>query len=228
MADIYEITRRQLYILIAAASILSILLIILGFVLGRTIVLPERIPAPVTITEDNYDSVENSEIKGLKKSNQGTSSKKPFVDEEGLGFYDKLKVDDEKPAEKETVNISKPLAETIPSKSPEKTEVTTTKKVPPTPTPDLFTLAGPNFKKAYAVQVSSVKRKSYAEETKKKLEKTGFPVYISKIKFNTGIVNYRVRVGPYLNQEAAVKIREEIRKKHHLSPFVKTVNDGKK
>jgi len=231
MADIYEITRRQLYILVGAGTVVSILLIMLGFVLGRNFVMPEQFSSAREIAGisslESSDENMSEEIKKLRISNDGRSSEKPFVNDEGLSFYEKLKVDTSKDIEEEKTEKTKTETGTKVEINQKFTEA----KLPvPTPSPvaDPYATAKPDFKKAYVVQVSSVKRKEYAEETLAKLQKLGYPAYISKIKFKTGIVNYRARVGPYSNRATADKIAARIRKQRHNSPLVMTVKNGER
>lgn len=232
MADIYEITRRQLYILVAAATVLSIILVIFGFVLGRNIVIPQRLPSPVVYSGQGSDPLADEAVQNLRVANTTTSSAKPFVDDEGLSFYETLDVgENTKDGKRSSVTTEQTLEETRKQARQSVNTETTVSSVPtvkPTPTPDLLELTGDTFKKAYVVQVSSVKRKAFADETVTKLKKKGFPAYISKIKFNTGIVNYRVRVGPFVHQKGANQIGEKIRKEMHLSPLVMTIRNSKK
>ncbi|MCD4655128.1 SPOR domain-containing protein [bacterium] len=232
MAEIYEISRRQFYVLIAVAILLSVLLVMLGFVLGRNIILPDRFPTTDELTSNiSKDGTVSEEIKNLRQSTKDDSSKDPFVEDEGLSFYTKLNIEsDADSATDKTITIEKSFSEAEKERKDNrrKPSVSDVPLATPSPTPNPFATAKADFKKAYIVQVSSVKKKVYADETLKKLLKLNYPAYISKIRFNTGIVNFRVRVGPYTERSAANKIGEQIRKQLHLSPLVMTVKNGER
>ncbi|HPQ40930.1 MAG TPA: SPOR domain-containing protein [bacterium] len=235
MSDTYVITRRNLYILVASAAVLSILLVIFGFVLGRNVSIPEPFPSVDQLTGEVASGLSEDElpeeIRSLRKSSGEDTSGQPFVDNEKLSFYDTLKIDDEPDADD---TVEKPDSEprTMPEvsiRTDDKTIVTSAiPTVPPTATPNALATAGPDFSTAYVVQVHSVKNKAWAEKACDDLERRGYPSYISRVRFKTGVVNYRVRIGPYLEKEAAEMVKERIRKELHQSPLVMTVRDGQK
>lgn len=234
MSDSYIVSRRTLYILIASAAILSILLVMLGFVLGRNVSIPEPFPSVDQLAGDvstvTSEDELPEEIRTLRKSGGGETSGTPFVDNEKLSFFEKLKIDDEPEKDADaSESETEPRAQQSETASEETTVVTSALPTPvPTATPDRMALAGSDFKKAYVVQVHSVKNKAWAEKARRDLERSGYPAYISRVRFKTGIVNYRVRVGPYLDRQAAETIKEQIRREFHQSPLVMTVVDGQK
>ncbi len=206
MSGPIELSRNNLYILVAVSVFLAILLVILGFVLGQVIVIPEPFPS----AQDLADQVEvvdevvmlPEEIEKLSRKQEGSSGS-PNVPEEGMTFYEKLVVATPSPA----VDVHVETFEMV-----TRTETASGVEIPATPTPD----SG----KRFIVQVSSVKNKSYADELESKLKKKGYPAYISRFEFKNKRVNYRVRVGPYPTRDQAVETRLKLEKQERLAPVV--------
>lgn len=230
MSKVYEITRKNMCILVAAATVLSVLLVIFGFVLGRNIAIPEPFPSVDTITggvdAGSGDAELPEEIRSLRTSTGDDTSGKPFVDNEKLSFYDTLDLDGETERQDVGKGASEGEVRDLKKTVSRQENGTPVPIATASPTPDPFATASPDFDTAYVVQVHSVRNRKYAEKARDDLSRKGYPSYISKIRFNTGIINYRVRVGPYAERDAADTIKERIRREFHQSPLVMVVRDG--
>lgn len=232
MAEIYEITRRHLHILIVSAAIIIVLVLMLGIVVGKNISLPHQFPAVEDIAQKaggNRQPGETEEIKNLRSAS-GESSTKPFIEDEGHTFYEKLSDSEKTDSTTTVVESFNPLdsaAETsvtesisgLPVSSPGTAEV---------PTPDVLATAPPDFKLAYVIQTSSVSNRSFAEDSVKKILAMGYPAYISNVTFRTGKENFRVRVGPYEDKGIADEICRRIKADLNTSPLVMIVKNGER
>ncbi|MBN1296164.1 SPOR domain-containing protein [bacterium] len=247
MPEPFEITRRQLYSLVAAGIFIALLCLAAGFVIGKNSTFPQPFPTveeiarrvPEDATEDDLPE----ELRQLRRTSPDETSGKPFVKNEGHSYYNLLKLGERTdtgpseqtdsggtvppPPDDSMVTVQSVLpsidsaGNTVESQNPAKAPV-------PDATPDPKATVGPDFEKAYVVQVHSVKKMKFAEDAKKKLVDKGFPAYVSKIRFNTGITNYRVRVGPYADKTTADSVSDAVIKTFHWSPLVVTVKNGEK
>jgi cell division septation protein DedD len=233
MQDRERITSGQWNILIASSVVTLVMVFLLGLVVGKNMNLPERPQHPKDIARQvNDDGVRTgdlSDIDLIRTKNKQTS-KSPHVPDEGLEFYDSAQEETTVPKQDQkstTTTIDKPFVppstptgnqtdSTPVSDNAEKTNVSD----------DLFVLADKGFETAYAVQMSSVGNRTYANNSVSELLSMDYPAYISEIQFSTGRIHYRVRIGPYKHRDAAEAIKLKLSRELKVTPLVMTLSSG--
>ena len=215
MSDTYEIEKQSAYLLIAASAFISILFLILGIIIGRTMQGPEPVPSmeqlagQVKITNDQTELPEI--IEGLPRVTDESSSQ-PHIPQEGMTFYEKL---GRKSSPVPTAGKSTPEPELI--TTTEMVSHTEKLVIPPTEKPGMTPVASGS---GWAVQVSALSNMADAETLVQKLKGQGYPAYVSSKKFKNNTISYRVRVGPFATKSQADQMAAQIERTERRSTWV--------
>jgi cell division septation protein DedD len=236
MPEDNRITRNQFNILLVTGAITIILTLLLGITIGKNMNLPQRFLPAADLSknvERKGESIDSMDEISSLPARQNQSSVKPHVDDEGYTFYNAMTDTEgvETPGTKTIIesfsNLSK-TSEVTSSETEDKTKPPDSAPLPThtLPTPDPYATANPAFTEAYAVQMSSVSNRKYAENSVKEFHRKGYPAYISKVQFNTGRTHYRVRVGPYTTRETADNIMHKLKEETKTTPLVMTLRNS--
>ncbi len=220
MAESYEITKHQLYILIISGVCLAVLFIVLGFVLGRNVQIPEPFPSVEEIagSSDENMSQWTEVIQDVPKSTKD-SSESPHIPNENLTFYDQFSKNTPPPPTPTEPPQTSTTVESYAAMNAAKPTVAAT-AVPEIPPTAAITDSAVGF----SVQLSANKRKEFADELKDGLVKKGYPAYVSKQIFKNKNVSYRVRVGPYSTKAEAERIASQLEKNERIVPWIVQVS----
>lgn len=230
MDDKERITQAQLNILIISSAVTLIMVFLLGLVIGKNMNLPERSHSPKMTArqalQNGLTPEKNPEIDALP-TRSAPSSNQPHIPDEGLQLYETAEERTPTPDAGRTTTVEPfvPIQTPTPDR-PNRSDVSAGTAASPTQQADFYALADEGFDTAYAVQMSSVANRAYAENSVTQLVSKNYPAYISKIQFSTGRVHYRVRVGPYVHREAAESINRRLSDELKVTPLVMELSNG--
>ena len=211
MNENYEITKQQLYILIAASAFLACLFVLLGIVIGKNYELPRPAPSAKEIAEKmevkDGEIIFPDDIPDISVQHP-SASKKPYIENDEYVFYEKMK--SEEIQGKESVNDdlvtnAQPMIDRSEMVSKQ------TREDP---------VVNEKLNEAYAIQVGAFTNKSSADNTTEDLRNKGYYVNIFPKKFKSGNVVHQVRVGRYRTKIEALKVKEKLEKEEHLSTWI--------
>ncbi len=220
MNENYEITKQQLYILIAASTFLACLFILLGIVIGKNYDLPRSTPSDREMAErievKDGEVILPDELAEIAVRRDAVS-KKPHVDNEEYVFYEKMNIrNEEEETEDKDVPDDTDFSEKVERLAAEPEVVD---DEPPSE-PEI----NHELSEAFAVQVGAFTKEESARKTHDDLKSKGYYVNIFPKRFKSGNVVHQVRVGRYATQKEAETVKKKLEKEEHLSTWiVKTV-----
>jgi cell division protein FtsN len=200
-----ELKGKQLVFLFMAASVVSVVIFLLGVMVGRGV--PPAVAAEeAVLTEDA--SVDPTAIVDPAPTRQPEGA--PVSTREDLSYDDRLEADTPraealKPAVEATAHVPEPAVEPIPAEA----------SPAPPPNPKLDEPAG----KGYVVQVMATRTRADAERLAQSLGAKGYPAFVTVSPAATP-TPFRVRVGKYNNIREAQSVSTRLEKEEQFKPWV--------
>jgi cell division septation protein DedD len=200
-----ELKGKQLVFLFMAASVVSVVIFLLGVMVGRGVP-PAAAAEETVLTEDA--SVDPTAVVDPAPTRQPEGA--PVSTQEDLSYDDRLEADTPrpealKPAVEATAHVPEPAVEPIPAEEP---------PAPP-PNPKLDEPAG----KGYVVQVMATRTRADAERLAQSLGAKGYPAFVTMSPAATP-TPFRVRVGKYNNIREAQSVSTRLEKEEQFKPWV--------
>src|SRR5687767_3810969 len=213
-----QLDGKQLVFLFMAATVVSVVVFLLGVMVGRNV----RLPAPAIAAASADQSVDptvdptaDPTVTGQSVSGAGTTERIPLSAQETLTYAERLEAPE--PAQ-ETPRVqpiaAKPkVPEPVPAVEPAVDRA-------PAPAPAVETVS---FREppgnGYVVQVMAAVKREEAESLARRLAAKGYPTFVSVGDVKVP-AKYRVRVGKYSDKREADAIFRRLEQEERFKPWL--------
>jgi cell division septation protein DedD len=214
-----QLNGKQLVFLFMAATVVSVVIFLLGVFVGRG-VRADRIavadnPAPVSTVADSSPAPAPAAASAPPAGSDPTAAAPPKEAAEDLSYFNRLEKSNQ-PAEKLKPAPKEPKPREEPPTPPAR--VASPAKAVPAEAPAAASASEPNGQ-GYAVQIAALNVRSDAEAIAKRLSNKGYSAYVVAPPDGTPSV-FRVRVGKFPTKREAETIAAKLQKEEQFKPWV--------
>ena len=212
-----QLNGKQLVFLFMAAAVISVVIFLLGVLVGRDV----RSDRPVTAETAANDIAPDPAVSPPARS--ATPAPQPAAEPpapaENLSYPERLAGDDT-PTEKLKPSSSEapPSLKTTPKPAASRSSAQSQTVAPP-PHPVSASVAEPTGA-GFAVQVAAYKDRNDAEMLAKRLTGKGYPAFVMAPVKGAPTALYRVRIGKYKDQREAEAVSHRLEAEEQMKPWI--------
>ena len=188
-----QLSGKQLVFLFMATTVVSVVIFLLGVVVGR------RVPAETLIADATGTTLEAIGPEGAADVPPAAGEAPPPVPEGGdqFSYHERLQQTTPAPVEESAPAVPEPAPQT-PAAEPEP----------------------PPAANGWVVQIGAYRDRATADRIAATLKRQAFPAFVLAPAAGSPTATFRVRVGPYTERRDAEAIAGRLQREHQYNPFV--------